>query len=51
MALELSQRAQQMLNARDFLSHYAVLCMDDPFDCDTNKEVKFPIQTLISGTF
>jgi hypothetical protein len=43
MAFELSQRAQQMLDARDFLDHYAMLCMGDPFDQDTNKEVEFPV--------
>jgi hypothetical protein len=43
MALELSQRAQQMLDTRDFLDHYAMLCMDDPFDQDTNKEVGFTV--------
>jgi hypothetical protein len=43
MALVLSHRAQQMLDARDFLDHYAMLCMDDPFDQDTNKEVGFPV--------
>jgi hypothetical protein len=41
MALELSQRAQQMLEARDFLDQYTVLCLGDPFDQDSNKEVEF----------
>jgi hypothetical protein len=35
----LSKRAQQMLDKRDFLDHYTMLCMHDPFDQDTNKEV------------
>jgi hypothetical protein len=43
MALELSQRAQQMLAARDFLDHYTMLCMHDPFDQNTNKKVHFPV--------
>jgi hypothetical protein len=43
MALELSQRARQMLDARDFLDQYTMLCMGDPFDKDTNKKVQFPV--------
>ncbi|PNF40153.1 hypothetical protein B7P43_G09761 [Cryptotermes secundus] len=38
MVLELSKRAQQMLNKRDFLDEYTMLCMHDPFNQDTNKK-------------
>ena len=38
-----------MLDARDFLTHYAVLCMGDPFDQDTNKEVELLVQSLMSS--
>lgn len=39
MTCRLSKRAQQMLDKRDFLDHYTMLCMHDPFDENTNKEV------------
>jgi hypothetical protein len=39
MALELSKRAQQILNKRDFLDEYTMLCWHDPFNRDTNKNV------------
>jgi hypothetical protein len=39
MTQELSKRAQQMLDRRDFLDYYTMLCMHDSFDQDTNKEV------------
>jgi hypothetical protein len=39
MVLELSKRAQQMLNKRDFLDEYSMLCMHDTFNQDTNKKV------------
>jgi hypothetical protein len=39
MVLELSKRAQQILNKRDFLDEYTMSCLRDPFNQDTNKKV------------
>jgi hypothetical protein len=39
MVLELSKRAQQILNNRDFLDEYTMSCMHDPFNQDSNTKV------------
>lgn len=38
-----------MLDARDFLDHYTMRCMDDPFDRDTNKEGYVNLGTSVSA--
>ncbi|XP_069678877.1 probable inactive 1-aminocyclopropane-1-carboxylate synthase-like protein 2 [Periplaneta americana] len=49
MAVDLSERAKVMLNKRDFLDHYTMMCLHDPYHKENNKMGYVNLGTSVSA--